>query len=622
MKIVIDIETDSLTPTKIWLLVVKDIDKNETFTFFDAIDAQRWFKNNRIDLCIAHNGIGFDWFYLDKLWGIKIRREICRDTLVLSRLLDQPLQGGHSLEAWGERLKFPKGTFSDFSKLSYEMIEYCIQDVNLTHALWNHLSKEFISAFTNSWSRSINTEHEMAWICQDMHENGFSFNYTRAKEIYADIDQQIQILDKDILEAYKPIRKLLGTKEPRYKKDGTLHNYFSKALATKDVEFKDNLFYFYEWEEFNPGSSKQIIERLDGYWNPIDKTEGHILAIKTKDKDRLQHFKKYGWKVTEQNLGTITDDAPQAAKLLVKRILLATRLRTLTTWLEAYNKDTGKIHGTYNNLGTWTHRLSHTNPNLGNVSAEKTIKYKTEEMRNIAIHYGGEMRKLFIADKDSWLIGTDMEGAHLRLFAHFINDKDLIKALVEGNKKLGTDPHTMNMKKLGSICPDRDLAKTFIFTYLNGGGVNKVMEIFKCKHDDAREALDSFVKSYPGLAELKTKIIPKWAEKGYFIGLDGRRIKCDSEHLMVAGMLQSGEKIVMAQANILWIKEAKRLDIPFKQCNLVHDEFQTNVLGDESLAHTLGKIQSEAIRQTGLDLNLHCPLAGEYKVGLDWLKTH
>ena len=67
-----------------------------------------------------------------------------------------------------------------------------------------------------------------------------------------------------------------------------------------------------------------------------------------------------------------------------------------------------------------------------------------------------------------------------------------------------------------------------------------------------KEAVSSFILRYPGLKYLKDVVIPKDAKRGYFEGFDGRYVKCDSEHLMLAGYLQNGESVIMKRANVLW----------------------------------------------------------------------
>jgi DNA polymerase I-like protein with 3'-5' exonuclease and polymerase domains len=54
-------------------------------------------------------------------------------------------------------------------------------------------------------------------------------------------------------------------------------------------------------------------------------------------------------------------------------------------------------------------------------------------------------------------------------------------------------------------------------------------------------------------------------------------------------------------------------------CN-VHDEWQLEVL--EKQAETTGQMGVDAIKLTGEELNLFCPLDGEYKIGDNWSETH
>lgn len=619
MRCILDIECNGLNPTKIFVVVLKDIDNDKLHVFKNKEDLKFFLDCNSMQLIVGHNLIAFDLHWLATLWDCRIPREVVRDTLVLSRLLDQRLEGGHSLEEWGTRLGFPKLQFKNFDEYSDEMLEYCINDVNLNHLLYLHLEKQF--RFPR-WEDSIKLEHDMAFLCRDMQTRGFAFDHPTAAKLLDEVKGLILDLDKQLEPAFPPQKKLVRTFEPKRKKDGEWNAKTTELFMDPMVELTDGLLHKYAWEEFNPRSPKQVIDRIKDHWEPVDKTEGHKEAVKARDKERLAHFKTYGWKINEVNLATLKDTAPPEFKLLVKRIMLGARQSILESWISFYNPDTKAIHGTFNSLGTWTHRLSHTDPNLGNVSAEKTIKYKGEELRKIAIHYGGMFRGLFQARPGYKLVGTDMEGAHLRLFAHFINDSSLIQALVSGDKKFGTDPHTLNKNKLGDVCPDRDLAKTFIFTYLNGGGVGKVMEIFQCSRERAEAALNQFIEGYPGLAILKRDIVPSDAKRGYFYGFDGRKVLCDSEHLMVAGYLQCGEAVVVKRAVIKSLEHFKKIKIPAEVVNIVHDEMQFEVPDDQDIIKYVGDYSSKMITQAGIDFGIVCPLAGEWKQGYNWLESH
>ena len=596
MRVILDIETDALVnPSVIHCVVTRDIDTGIVSTFVgDEINGENLGSLLRqCDLVVGHNILLYDGPILGRLAGIHIDVDRIRDTLVLSHLFNYGLNAGHSLESWGKRFGIEKqGLDLDFRQFSEAMLKRCIVDTEINLKLWQFLEKKLILREDKAFDKAIPVEHAMVLICEDMQRNGFKYDKARADILRAELCEKIEALDRDIQASFSP---------------KTVVEQLKTKVKTTIVPF-------------NPNSPKQVIDRLwDAKWKPFEKTDGHL---ENRNPARKEHFLRYGWKINEANLATLPETAPKGAFLLVERILLESRRRKLDEWAGAYNPTTGRIHGRFRSIGTAPHRMSHQSPNMGNVATKKSIKFKTPHLREMAMHYGGVMRALWICDDDAYLVGTDMEGAHLRLFAHFINDQSFIEALVHGDKKKGTDPHTLNKNILGDICADRDIAKTFIFSWLNGAGGPKIAETFGCSLKDAKAALGTFTEAYPGLRTLKKKSIPKYAERGFFQGLDGRLVVCNSAHLMLAWMLQCGEAEVMKYANVLWRKELDKRGIRYKQVNFVHDEFVTEVWGGRDVADEVGRLQSEAIRQAGIVYNLHCPLAGEYKVGKNWLEVH
>ena len=55
------------------------------------------------------------------------------------------LKGSASLKAWGYRLSDYKIDFKDFTSFLEEMLSYCVQDVNVTHKLFQHIQKQNIA---------------------------------------------------------------------------------------------------------------------------------------------------------------------------------------------------------------------------------------------------------------------------------------------------------------------------------------------------------------------------------------------------------------------------------------------------------------------------------------------
>ena len=155
MRIVIDIETD-MKASEIWCAVTKDIDTGEVKVWKEANGLRQYIGEQ--DLLIGHNIIGFDIPVLKKVWNLNYKSNPQRDTLIMSRLLNPVIEKGHSLDAWGVRLGLKKGDFSDFDNgLSEDMVTYCIQDVEITHALFERLTADLLD-----WGESVDLEHEVA----------------------------------------------------------------------------------------------------------------------------------------------------------------------------------------------------------------------------------------------------------------------------------------------------------------------------------------------------------------------------------------------------------------------------------------------------------------------------
>lgn len=135
--LILDIETDGLKPTTVWCCAT-----NLFGTVYDAETFKTQLSEHAVENIVAHNGIGFDYPVMSKLWGVDWSSYKLYDTLVLSRLADPSREAGHSLRQWGERLGFPKGEHEDWSKLSCEMVAYCEQDVAVTVRVLECLEEE------------------------------------------------------------------------------------------------------------------------------------------------------------------------------------------------------------------------------------------------------------------------------------------------------------------------------------------------------------------------------------------------------------------------------------------------------------------------------------------------
>ena len=178
----------------------------------------------------------------------------------------------------------------------------------------------------------------------------------------------------------------------------------------------------------------------------------------------------------------------------------------------------------------------------------------------------------------------------------------------------------MNKAILDTICNSREVAKTYIYALLLGAGIHKQAEILSCTTRQAMEGLKRILDFYPGWKVLKDTTLRLDAERGYFTGLDGRKVIFPAPHYILAGYLQNGESVVMKKASVYWTETLTKLGIPYKFRTDVHDEWQTETT--PQWGDAVGEIQSMSIQKIGEELKLNCPLAGKYVIGNNWKETH
>lgn len=421
MKIVLDIETNS-KHNKIWLAVTRNIDTGEVKSWKEASGLQKYLDN--CDLIIMHNGICFDAPVLRETWKTSIMPSQVCDTLVLSRLLSPSLEGGHSLDAWGKRLGFPKGEFNDWDGgLTPEMEEYCIQDTLVTQKLYEHLTSELkLNKFDQ---RSIDLEHKVQAIIAKQERNGFKLDEVAGITLLTTLQNKLAVIETE-LQSIFPAKTIERVSE----KTG-------KSLKAKV-------------EVFNPGSRKQIGERLqEKGWKPSRYTET-------------------GQPIVDE--GTLDGvDIPEA-KAINEYLMLQKRVAQIESWLKAVGED-GRVHGKVITCGAITCRATHMSPNMAQVPASKKP-------------YGHECRSLWIVEKGNVLVGCDLSGIELRCFAHYLNDKEYINEVVYGDvhtrnqKAFGVETRDIAKTVLYASLYGASAAKVGSIVGLSAEGGKKILANF------------------------------------------------------------------------------------------------------------------------------------------------
>ena len=361
--IYLDLEANGLTPDTIWCVVTRENGKTEVH--LDPGSLRKALEGS-VSVC-GHNLIGYDLPVLERLWGLSVAPERIVDTLVLSRLYDPSRQGGHSLRSWGESLGFPKGDHSDWSRLSQEMIDYCIRDVEVTEAVHKSLTRD-MSGFD---AESIELEHKVQYIVQQQERNGWVLDQQLARELLATFKERMNEIEEDLQAKFPPI----------------VHERYSEKTGKR---LKDRV------EVFNVGSRQQIAKRLS------------TLGV------RFEKLTEKGNPIVDE---AVLDgiDLPEA-KAISEYLMLQKRYAQVHSWLEHVQED-GRVHGRVISNGAVTGRMTHQSPNMAQVPASHSP-------------YGKECRSCWTVPEGKKLVGFDASGLELRMLAHYMNDKEFTNVLL------------------------------------------------------------------------------------------------------------------------------------------------------------------------------------------------
>jgi|TARA_R100001086_G_scaffold238922_1_gene163986 DNA polymerase-1 len=311
---VVDIETDAIKANTIHCIVAQSYSNNEQKVWVQEECQQFKDWSSRIDNFIMHNGISFDAPVLNRFTGSTIKVSQVRDTLIESQLYNPVREGGHSLEAWGNNLKFPKGNFNEYKYYSPEMLKYCKRDVELTLRLARTLEKEG----KNFSDRSYILEQKIRAIIDQQEKNGFAFNIQKAMILLAQLEDEQHGLECKAEEIFEPIITYSPVKK------------IPKSTP------------------FNIASRKQIAERLiEKGWKPEHYT----------DKDNII--------INEEVLSKIK---MEEAQMFSRYFLLQKRTGLLKAWIQECEEDR-RVRGRVLTLKTITGRMAHHSPNMAQVPA-------------------------------------------------------------------------------------------------------------------------------------------------------------------------------------------------------------------------------------------------------------
>ncbi|MBQ3798050.1 MAG: DNA polymerase I [Butyrivibrio sp.] len=384
-------------------------------------------------------------------------------------------------------------------------------------------------------------------------------------------------------------------KEGIIAKNDELKAYGDK-LATRITELEKTI-YEAAGCEFNINSPKQLGEIL------FEK-----LGLPAEKKT------KSGYSTAADVLEKLAPEHSIVADILEYRGLAKLK-STYADGLAEFIEADGRIHTSFNQTITATGRISSTEPNLQN------IPMRTE--------LGRLIRKVFVPREGYVFADADYSQIELRILAHMSGDQGLIDAYHEGE-----DIHRITASKVFHVPFDevtslqRRNAKAVNFGIVYGISSFGLSQDLSISVGEARDYMEKYFETYPGVRAYQEKVISDAKEKGYSVTMYGRRRPIPELKAGNFNLRQFGERVAMnapIQGTAADIMKIAMINVFFaiKRENLrsrlilqIHDE-----LVIETDPAEVDKVTALLTREMENAARLAVPLEAECHVGSDWYEA-
>ena len=385
---------------------------------------------------------------------------------------------------------------------------------------------------------------------------------------------------------------------------------FLQLLSSKFEKKINNLekeIYKVAKKEFNIGSTKQL---------------GEVMYNEMKISS-LKKTKKGSYATSAQVLEDLAFKGHKLPKLVLDW-RQATKLKnTYSDSLQEHiNLKTKRVHTSFLLAATSTGRLASSDPNLQN------IPIKSED--------GKEIRRTFVAEKNSKLISADYNQIEMRILADLADVKELKKAFK--NKE---DIHSLtasqvfntNISKVDSDM--RRKAKAINFGIIYGISQYGLAKQIGVSNFEAEEFLNSYFLKFPEIKDYMESTIKFCRKSGYVSNIFGRRthitgindknfnIRNFQERAAINAPIQGSASEIMRMA---MIRVSKKLEeIKESSCKIllqIHDELIFEVHKDDIIKYSQ-IIQEEMSSVKNSDLHsFSIPLLVDVNVGNNWGDLH
>ncbi len=301
-------------------------------------------------------------------------------------------------------------------------------------------------------------------------------------------------------------------------------------------------------------------------------------------------------------------------KVLEHRTLSKLKSTYIDSLPKLINPDTGRIHTSFNPVGSSTGRLSSSDPNLQNIPIKSA--------------QGRRIREAFVPEEGYTLLSADYSQIELRLLAHFSEDDNLVEAFLNDS-----DIHNRTAAEIFGVTQDivspdmRRLAKNINFGIIYGISAFGLAKQLGTSVAISKSYIDEYFKRYGKVQQYIEKSILDAQTKGYAETILGRRRPIPELQSNNRALRGFGERTAMNTPiqgsaadiiNIAMIRiNEKMVDYKSSLILQVHDELLFEVKKDE--LKKLSKMVKEEMEGAW---RLIVPIKVDMGSGDNWAEAH
>ncbi|HLR35083.1 MAG TPA: DNA polymerase I [Tissierellales bacterium] len=372
-----------------------------------------------------------------------------------------------------------------------------------------------------------------------------------------------------------------------------------KEEFNKKIDKLTEEIYTLSGEEFNINSPKQLGEIL------FDRLDLPVIK-KTKT----------GYSTNAEVLDKLKGKHPIIEKILEYRQIVKLKSTYVDGLMDLIDKETKRIHSSFNQTVTNTGRISSTEPNLQN------IPIKTEEGRKI--------RKAFVTQSEDYiLIDGDYSQIELRVLAHITEDEKLQEAFYESEDihlKTASEVFEVPKEEVTPLLRNRAKAVNFGIVYgISDYGLSRDLDISR---KEAKNYIDKYLENYAGVKTYMDSIVELGKKQGYVDTILKRRrylpelksrnyaVRSFGERVALNTPIQGSAADIIKVAMVEIYNELERKNMKSKLILQVHDELIIEAHKDE--AKEVEKIMANIMENC---VKLNVPLEVDMQMGESWYDT-